>query len=52
MRVATDPASNSYDIAANRLGCGIALEYTPPSRSAKEGGKAEENTIWILEHIK
>jgi hypothetical protein len=52
MRVATCPASNGYDIAANRLGCGIELEYTPPSRSAKEGGKAEENIIWILEHIK
>ena len=51
MRVATNPPNNHYDIVANRLSCGIALEYTPPSRSAKEGGKAEENIIWTLEHI-
>lgn len=51
MRVATNPASNHYDIVANRLACGIEMEYTPPSRPAGNGGKGTENTIWILEHI-
>ena len=51
MRVATNPACNHYDIVANRLSCGIEMEYTPPSRPADNGGKGTENTIWILECI-
>ena len=51
MRVETYPASNHHDIVLNRLSTGIALEYTPPSRSKENGGRGTENTIWTLECV-